>query len=242
MPILNFSASTYEAIIAAFVVLGLIQSVALRRKAKLLGRAKQAATGLSLSASKAIVALMQSNRQLGIEREIAASEAMRAYADLDNARDELNRRRGDESVSGPDFDVFDSLGIELGRGKSGLNVAAFRVNPDGSLTTVPMETVIGHPLDGTTYTNDNLHGAVAFDIDELLDTLNKLPPVARDSRDPYADIAEQTKARASLGDTALDHMRENFDTASVGDPGAPQPAYREDRKQYDYSSTSPRAG
>lgn len=112
--VLNLSASTYEAIIAAFIVLGLLQSFALRRKWYQVAELKKVVTKVVIAGSKAIMqAAMGSVEQLArAERrvilataradamqeraETAERELMEAAADHD---DEVANRRGTDRKS-----------------------------------------------------------------------------------------------------------------------------------------------
>lgn len=92
-PILGYSAGTYEAIIAAFIVIGLIQTLVLRRKANQLTSVKKAIVGI-ISASTLALFKSASEVSKWRRRALAAQrEAMEAAADRDDKANDRSTRR-----------------------------------------------------------------------------------------------------------------------------------------------------
>lgn len=105
-PILGYSAGTYEAIIAAFIVIGLIQTLVLRRKANQLTHAKKAFLSV---VALSTAALLQSGAEVSKwrRRALAAQrEAMVAAADRD---DNANDRSGGFSTRRPPVSIDELL-------------------------------------------------------------------------------------------------------------------------------------
>lgn len=102
--VLNYAPATYEAIILAFVVLGLIQVLVLRNKSRQVEQLKSAFAALSKSAASAIAHVVRSSvthiarlsaENVRLAHEVAdwQRQAMEAAADRDEALEELNALR-----------------------------------------------------------------------------------------------------------------------------------------------------
>lgn len=138
-PLLNYTADVYEAIIAAFIVVGLVQSFALRRKWHQAEQLKANFKKAALAATASIISLALKSSMEGYvarnavkranaERdealrvaekattfaEQASAEAVNARADADDAQDEL-RATQPGSGGGGDYAGFSADGGTFNR-------------------------------------------------------------------------------------------------------------------------------